>query len=198
MKTLYTLCDCLSYYGLTTITDAKRWRNTKSLITKLHKEFQCCVHREEIPPSTFTATLFPNQLEQRPDKYEEKNSARAKLTISPTFFRCALPVDLKPINDWQSKIVPPRATKKNRVFFRYTKILNPSILIWNCNPARIFPPTNCNNCVFKISTFSMMTWWWNASVFSNHILHASIQLWLLLGVLSARYKCEEKTNEKQT
>ena len=123
MKTLYTLCDCLSYYGLTTITDAKRWRNTKSLITKLHKEFQCCVHREEIPPSTFTATLFPNQLEQRPDKYEDKNSARAKLTISPTFFRCALPVDLKPINDWQSKIVPPRATKKNRVFFRYTKIL---------------------------------------------------------------------------
>ena len=43
----------------------------------------------------------------------------------------------------------------------------------------------------------MMTWWWNASVFSNHILHASIQLWLLLGVLSARYKCEEKTNDKQ-
>ena len=38
---------------------------------------------------------------------------------------------------------------------------------------------------------------WNASVFSNHILHASIQLWLLLGVLSARddTKCEKKTKK---
>ena len=66
--------------------------NTKSLITKLHKEFQCCVHREEIPPSTFTATLFPNQLEQRPDKYEEKNPREQSLQFPQLFFvaRCLL------------------------------------------------------------------------------------------------------------
>ena len=60
--------------------------NTKSLITKLHKEFQCCVHQEEIPPSTFTATLFPNQLEQRPDKYEEKKFRKSKAYNFPNFF----------------------------------------------------------------------------------------------------------------
>ena len=122
------------------------------------KNFNVVFTEKKFPHLPLPLHYSPINLNKDQINTKKKNSARAKLTISPTFFRCALPVDLKPINDWQSKIVPPRATKKkNGVFFRYTKILTLQFLFEIVIP----PEFSRLQIVIIVYLRSVLFRWWH-------------------------------------
>ena len=132
--------------------------NTKSLITKLHKEFQCCVHQEEIPPSTFTATLFPNQLEQRPDKYEEKNPREQSLQFPQLFFvaRCLLIWSRLMTDNQKLFLLEPRK-KRIESFSADTKILTLQFLFEIVIP----PEFSRLQIVIIVYLRSVLFRWWH-------------------------------------